>query len=79
MRTLPLAGAYTIRAFELGNDATGGYRMDVTTLSATATSCPDATLTLCQEFSSSIASLADNDVYLFTTTGQTLDIEVTRQ
>ena len=79
VRTLPLAGAYTIRAFELSNDATGGYRMDVTTVSATATSCPDATLTLCQKQSSSIATLGDNDTYWFTTTatGQVIDIATT--
>lgn len=78
-RTLPAPGPYTIRVFELGNDATGTYRLDVTVLSATTAGCPDATLSCGETHTGSIAALADNDVYWFTTTSvnQVVDITTT--
>ncbi|MEO6028535.1 MAG: hypothetical protein ABIR79_16840, partial [Candidatus Binatia bacterium] len=66
-RTLPTAGPYTVRVFDLANDDTGTYRLDVTIVSATATSCRDATLACGAPHAGTISALADNDVYWFTT------------
>lgn len=68
IRTLPVAGPYTIRVFDLANDDTGTYRIGVTVVSATAGSCPDATLVCGGTHPDTIAAIGENDVYWFTTT-----------
>jgi hypothetical protein len=67
-RTLPVAGPYAIRVFDLANDETGAYRIDVNVVSATTESCRDATLLCGAPQPGSIPALGDNDVYWFTTT-----------
>jgi hypothetical protein len=77
IRTLPAAGAYTIRVFDLANDETGAYRIDVNVVSATAGSCRDATLLCGAPHPGTIPSLGDDDVYWFTTTSPNEPVTIT--
>jgi hypothetical protein len=76
-RTLPAAGVYTVRVFDVGNDATGTYFLDVTVLSATAAACPDAKLACGEIHAGNISGLADNDAYWITTTSPNEVVDIT--
>lgn len=76
-RTLPAAGPYTLRVFDLANDETGTYRLDVNVVSTTAGSCHDATLLCGVPQPGTIVALGDNDVYWFATTAPNEVVTVT--
>ncbi len=77
VRTLPSAGPYTIRVFDLANDETGTYGIDVNVVSATAASCPETTLACGETHGGGIAAIGDNDVYWFTTTSRNEVVDIT--
>jgi hypothetical protein len=64
-RILPATGTYSIKVYDAANDDTGGYRVTLEVLSATASSCPAATLTCGASHTGIIGTPIESDTYRF--------------